>query len=289
MSEPEPNIVRPASMDRNDELLKQANEYIYKEAGAAKLSMYLFHPPAHVRRQDSAIIFFAAGLWDQAVVSQFAPHCRFFAEHGVLCLIAEYRQISIHQSTPVDAVSDAKSAVRWLRLNADSLQIDPGKIAVCGASGGGHIALCAAMAEGFDNPSEPTEISSKPDLVMLFNPVVDTGPKGVGFDLFPDARIAKSVSPLRLIRKGLPPMIVFHGTADRVAPAEATEKFAKGMRRKKNCCDYFAYDGRGHGFFNFNVSFSDFETTTDRMEAFMADNGFFVPLDDSTPRLTTQY
>ena len=52
---------------------------------------------------------------------------------------------------------DCKNAVRWLRVNAERLQIDPEKIGVIGGSAGGHLALMVAYTAGDPelSPKEP--------------------------------------------------------------------------------------------------------------------------------------
>ena len=52
---------------------------------------------------------------------------------------------------------DCKTAVRWLRKNADRLHLDPDRIGVIGGSAGGHLASMVAVtgpADGLD-PKQP--------------------------------------------------------------------------------------------------------------------------------------
>ena len=41
-----------------------------------------------------------------------------------------------------------------------------------GGSAGGHIAACTALTPGLDAEGEDAEISSKPNALVLFNPVL---------------------------------------------------------------------------------------------------------------------
>jgi acetyl esterase len=47
--------------------------------------------------------------------------------------------------SPVECVMDARSALRWMKENADSLHIDPKKIAAAGQSAGGQLALSTGL------------------------------------------------------------------------------------------------------------------------------------------------
>ena len=225
------------------------------------------------------VAFFSAGVWDNVLISQFAPHCLHFRERGAVSVIFEYRELSKHRMTPVEAIADGRSALRWLRMNYDGLGVHPDRIVASGASGGGHLSLCAAMLEAYDEPGDPVEISCKPNALALFSPVIDTTKKGVGFTLFRDPSEAKLTSPSQNVRKGLPPSIIFQGANDRVVSPDAAVRFAKAMKRKKNHCDLRTFAREGHSFFNFNVSMQNFESTINAMDHFLVDLGF-LPADE---------
>ena len=181
-------------IDPNRELLDRAQTETYKETPEGKLSVHLFAPTANDSPSGrAAILFFFGSLWDQGTNTQFAPHCTYFAARGILTGIVDYRLTTTHGTTPLDAVSDARSAFRWLRSNADDLGIDPRKIVGAGASGGAHIVFYSSMTADPDAGSaeeENTAISGAPDCHIGFSPVLDTSPKGAGFDRFPDAKAA---------------------------------------------------------------------------------------------------
>ena len=56
--------------------------------------------------------------------------------------------------------------------------VDPNKIAAGGGSAGGHVAAATGICNGFEDPADNNiEISSKPNALLLFNPVYDNGPE----------------------------------------------------------------------------------------------------------------
>jgi acetyl esterase/lipase len=103
---------------------------------------------------------------------QFEPQASHLARRGMVAARADYRVKSRHGVTPKECVEDAKSAVRWMRAKASVLGVDPDRIVAAGGSAGGHLAACAAFAPGLEANEEDARISSKPNALVLFNPVL---------------------------------------------------------------------------------------------------------------------
>ncbi len=278
MEHPEDSPAKVAPIDRNRELLKTAREEIYKSVAGVELPAYIWLPdPAKAPSYPKSVVaFFYSSGWDNGQVSQFAPHCVYFAARGMLAVAFDYRVSARHEgATPLDAMADARSAMRWLRVNAVELGINPGKIVGAGGSGGAHAIAAAAMLPAtFDEHGEDAGISCVPNALALFNPILDTTKRGFGFDRFPSPDLAKKSSLPAAIKAGLPPTILFHGTQDRVIPHETTFEFARKMKKKKNPTEVHLYEGLGHGFFNFNVSFDVYQATINQMDDFLIAQGF---------------
>lgn len=279
MSLPTDSSPRSLPIDRNRELLKTAREEIYKTSNGADLNVYIWGPDeqrAPVAPKSVAAFFFSSG-WDNGQISQFAPHCVYFASRGMLTLAFDYRVSVRHGTGPIEAMADARSAMRWIRMNAVELGINPGKIVGIGGSGGAHAIASAALLPGFDEPGEDTSISAAPNALVLFNPVLDTSKSGFGLDRFPNPNLAKDAHLIRAIQPGFPPMLILHGTGDRVVPFDGSYEFSKKSSKKKNFCRLLAFEGQGHGFFNFNLSFEMYEQTLMAMDDFLVELGFIEP------------
>lgn len=274
---------RTLPLDRNRELLKTAREEVYKIVGDVHLPVYIWGPDpdkAPPYPKSVAAFFFSSG-WDNGQVTQFAPHCVYFASRGMLTMAFDYRILHRNHGGPLEAMADVRSALRWIRLNAAELGINPGKIVGIGGSGGAHALTAAAMLQGYDDPADHMECSPAANALVLFNPVLDTSKKGFGLERFPDPASAKNANLIRAIRPGLPPTLIMHGTADRVVPFRGSAEFAKKSSRKKNLCRLIEFEGQGHGFFNFNLSFEMYEATLMAMDEFLVGLGIIEPDPDA--------
>ena len=265
---------------------------VYKTIGDLKLNLHVFEPQGHsAANKRAAIIFFFGGGWQSGSPQQFEQQCRYLASRGMVAITADYRVSSRHGVKVPESVRDAKSAIRWVRLNASRLGIDPSRIAAGGGSAGGHIAASAGVIPGLDEPHEDPKVSSRPDSLLLFNPVLllapvpdsqvpdleswrkfqvrlDTMPALAGVELL-------AISPYHHVNKGAPPAIILHGKADTSVPYATAELFTKKMIAVGNRCDLIGFDGENHGFFNYgrNGNKAYYETLR-KADEFLASLGY---------------
>jgi acetyl esterase/lipase len=238
-----------------------AEEITYKTIDGIKLSIWIFKPKNH-KLTDAvpAIVFFFGGGWSNGNPYQFVNHCKYLAERGMVSMVADYRVKTRHGVFVKDCVSDAKSAIRWVRQNASTLGVDANRIAAGGGSAGGHLAAACATLPKFDEENENYSVSSKPNALVLFCPALVLAPTddkesnkmfSVLSKKIEERMGAKpdEVSPYHNMVGKLPPTIIFHGTADETVPFETAELYTKKMIELGNKCTLVPYQGGKHGFF----------------------------------------
>jgi acetyl esterase/lipase len=214
-------------------------------------------------------LFFFGGGWAGGTPEQFYPQCIHLAQKGVVAFSAEYRVKNKHDTTPFECVKDGKSAVRWIRTHAQDFRVDPDRIIASGGSAGGHVAACTALIHGFDE--ESTDVSSIPDVLVLYNPVIDTSKQGFGYRTLKDRY--REISPLEHVRKDLPPTIIFQGAADTTTPPAGHREFQRRMLEAGNRCRLELFEGEKHGFFNPGRG-KGYDTTTQMLDQFLAEIRF---------------
>ncbi|MEM7144563.1 MAG: alpha/beta hydrolase fold domain-containing protein [Verrucomicrobiota bacterium] len=259
--------------------LPSPNEVLpYKTVGDETLRMHLFYPKNKTSPHPLpvAVMFFGGG-WVNGTPAHFYAQARQLADKGIIAACPEYRINSIHGATPYDCVRDAKSAIRWLRQYAKTFSIDPNKVVAVGGSAGGHLAASTALINAFNEPHEDSTISSQPNALVLFNPVLDTTDKGYGVEKVAPKGVGEPtiLSPAHHVRENLPPTLIFHGTADAIVPFENAERFTRLMREAGNHCSLIPYENQDHGFFNrVNGSPQYYIDTVNRMNNFLHDLGY---------------
>jgi acetyl esterase/lipase len=243
----------------------------YKQAGGAELRLHVFMPTNSNAKARPAIVFFFGGGWSRGTPIQFYPECAHFADLGFVAMSADYRIASVNGTTPIESVTDGKSAIRWVRQHAGELGVDPDRIVAAGASAGGQAAAAAGIVPGLEEKDEDPMVSSRPNALVLWYPVIDNGPDGYG----PEAVKARyqEFSPLHNIGTNAPPTLFLLGTKDELVPVATAELFKQRMEQGGGRCDMKLFPGAGHPVYNYRNAASQL-----RAEALKAADEFLSSL-----------
>ncbi len=240
--------------------------FSYKQTEQADLKILVHFPPGwEADDKRPAILFFYGGGWKTGSIRQFEKQARHMAQRGMVAARADYRVRKRHGVRPDVCVEDAKSAVRWLRANSARLGVDPDRIVAAGGSSGGHIAACTALTPGLETKGENHDVSSMPNAMVLFNPVLRVTAEAVGGN----EKLAKRISPTMHVTKDTPPALLLYGNKDRLMK----HGVEYGRAAKKAGCrvEMYLAEGVGHGFFNRSPWM---ERTLQRVDEFLVSLGF---------------
>ncbi|MFI3292628.1 MAG: GDSL-type esterase/lipase family protein [Rikenellaceae bacterium] len=221
---------------------------VFKQTEQRELNIHIFYPNDQQKGKNRPVVIsFFGGGWAGGNPNQFFDQSEYYASLGMVGISVEYRLIETDKTTPFESVMDAKSAVRWVRANKKMLGIDPNKIVTSGGSAGGHVAACTAIIEGVEDDSN-LKVSSVPNAMILFNPVVNTTSEGYGANKLVGRET--ELSPVHHVRPNLPPCLVMHGTQDTTVPFQNAVDFTASMVAQGNDCRLIPAFGENHGFFN---------------------------------------
>jgi acetyl esterase/lipase len=258
---------------------------VYKTIGGIQLTAHIFNPvDLNNEERRPALVYFHGGGWFSFTATAGYKQCDYFASMGMVAISFEYRLSNLDDITPVECITDAKSALRWTREHADELHIDPDKIVAAGGSAGGHLAAATAILEDFDEANEDTDISASPNAMILFSAAVNTV-EDYWFERLLRGRTASvNCSPYHHVRQGLPPTILFHGTSDMTVAFDTVVAFKDKMIEDGNRCELYPSDS-GHMFHLENDDY--FVDVMELADSFLASIGFLSanPSDESTTKV----
>jgi acetyl esterase/lipase len=162
---------------------------------------------------------------------------------GFSAVNVEYRLAKVALAPA--AVEDCRLALRWVMKNARTYGFDTSRVVITGGSAGGHLALMTGMLTpdaGFDAPREWDQATQGMPVAAIVNWFGITDVK----DLLSGANrqqyavswigsqadgegLAKQLSPLTYVRKGLPPIISIHGDNDNLVPYSHAVRLHKAL------------------------------------------------------------
>ncbi len=200
------------------------------------------------------VIVIHGGGWIQGnKESMLEPFCLPFVEHGFVVANLEYRLASA--ATAPAAVNDVLAAAKWFVDHAGDYKVDTSQIIVTGNSAGGHLAMMVGMTP------ESAGLGPKAKIAAIINfygisDVADQlqGPHVQDYAVtwIPDQpgrmELARKLSPITYVRKGLPPILSIHGDADSTVPYEQSVRLTKELKAAGSRAELITVPGGQHGF-----------------------------------------
>jgi acetyl esterase/lipase len=222
----------------------------YKTVGAFKLDMHMFLPDSIMNgNKRPMIIYFHGGSWSEGKPDWFFYACENYAKKGWVACAVEYRTYGRHGTLPFDAVMDARSAIRWLRQHAGEYNIDTNKIVASGNSAGGHLILCTALADKWNEKTDDLKYGASPNVLLVNSGVYDLTDQSTAWirkDL-KNKDLAKEISPVYLFKKNFPPTLIIHATNDKNVPYSTAQQFVTAMTAAGNTSiEFQSLQGAGH-------------------------------------------
>lgn len=200
------------------------------------------------------VIVIHGGGWIQGNKERMLERfCLPFVEQGFVVANVEYRLAQ--SATAPAAVSDVLQAAKWFRDRAADYKVDPNQIIVTGSSAGGHLAMMVGMAPESAGLGPSIKIAA----IVNFYGISDVSDQLEGPHLQtyavtwvpeqPDRmELAKKLSPITYVRKGLPPMLSIHGDADPLVPYEQSVRLTKELKTAGDQAELITVPGGKHGF-----------------------------------------
>ena len=176
-----------------------------------------------------------------------------FAAAGFHAFVLDY---SVAPRRYPQALLDLARAMCLIREKSAVWRIDPGKIALCGFSAGGHLAASLVAQGDKAFLTEKPGITLRlipPDALILGYPVITSGPfahQG-SFDQLlggdPDNPLRRQLSLELQVSPETPPVFLWHTLADQAVPVENSLLYAQALRDKQIPFEFHIFPRGPHG------------------------------------------
>jgi acetyl esterase/lipase len=235
------------------------------ETGSLTLDVYR---PSGAPGSAPVLLFLHGGGWilgsKQDAMPEVYPHPTSpgrrwpsvlpYLQRGVAVVSVDYR---LAKDAPAPAaIEDCRHALDWIATNGATYGLDASRVVTFGPSAGGHLALMVAFTNGGRADVPPGRVVGTIDLygitdveALLPDPRRPWAAQWIGSEPEAAAR-ARRVSPLSLVRPGLPPVLIMHSDADEVVPYEQSLRLVQALRDAKVPAELVTFSGAPHGFFD---------------------------------------
>jgi len=211
------------------------------------------------RPNGASLLLIPGGGYKWAVVDKEGLDCaRVFAAAGITCFVLRYRLPGDGWAAGPDApLQDAQRALRIVRARAAADGLDPTRVAVLGASAGGHLAgmLTARTDRTYTPVDQADTVSMRPDLSILLYPVatmtdpfVHAGSRREMLGETPSAEAIERYSLERMDWSGRPPVFLLHAMDDDAVPVENSLQLLSALKAAGVKAEAHLFEEGGHGF-----------------------------------------
>lgn len=146
-------------------------DVVYGTVDGHDLTMTIVAPPSTgVTR--GAVIALHGGAFT-GLGGDMVPNAMELAKHGYVSFVVFYRllpQVGTEQNVWPAQLDDVQRAVRWIRANSATYEVDPGRVCAYGRSTGAYLASLLGVLETRDNTDPAlSEFSSRVNCVAEFD------------------------------------------------------------------------------------------------------------------------
>ncbi|KAL4638313.1 hypothetical protein ACB092_03G137900 [Castanea dentata] len=236
---------------------------VYGDQPRNRLDLYL---PKNNDGPKPVVAFVTGGAW---IIGYKAWGCLLgqqLSERDILVACIDYRNFP--QGTMSDMVKDASQGISFVCNNIAEYGGDPDRIYLMGQSAGAHIAACTLVEQAINEAGEGESTSWSVSQIKayfglsggynLFKLVDYFHSRGLYRSIFlsimEGEKSLERFSPEVVVQNPnirnavslLPPIILFHGTADYSIPSDASKSFAETLQRVGVKAESILFEGKTH-------------------------------------------
>lgn len=249
-------------------------EYVKRPEETLHLQLLLPNgllPGLYSEKRYPLVVYVQGAAWGEQEMFFNLPQLCQIAREGYV--VASVKHRASEKAAFPAFLQDVKSAIRFLRANAEMYFINPNEVAVWGDSSGGNAALLVGVTGDmeeyktednhdisdsvkavidFYGPTDVTQINNAPrneEFVnckgpapedILFGGCVDENPQ-----------IAQVGNPINYVScdKKLPPFFILHGDSDAMVPFNQSVLMVRKLQECNKTVEFYKVCGADHGIF----------------------------------------
>jgi acetyl esterase/lipase len=199
-----------------------------------------------------AVLMVHGGGWSAGNRAELDSVAQELSARGMVAVTVDYRLIGQPNVGPNEPVSDVIGALNTLKSKAASLGVDPSRLAIFGASAGGHLAAMAATETG--NSLKAAVILWGPSDLSI--PISSFSAEAVKLikaylgDLQAPLSL-KQLSPYWRVKPGpkqdiATNWLLIHGSADELVPVAQSRVMKDQLIKNNIAVEYLELAGQGH-------------------------------------------
>lgn len=261
----------------------QRNVVYYTQADSA-LTMDIFYPDL-AKSRTPAVIYIHGGGWYSGDKTTGAGLYDIpgLVKRGYVVAAVNYR-LAPGFKFPVQ-IEDVRCAVRYLRVNADTLGIDAEHLGAFGDSAGGHLVALLGVTGDSDTDcaSVGNEFSSKVQAVVdIYGPTDLTAMYERNYSVHiehvfgtddPNSGTIKMASPINFVSSDAPPFLIIHGEDDDVILPDQSQALYQKLKSAGVSAELLMVKNCGHCFKSVGGDISPTRTEiTDKIAQFFDQN-----------------
>lgn len=225
---------------------------VYSRAGGQEISLDLIRPQisAADKRRFPLILFVQGSAWHCPNTYYEIPQLAQFAAAGYAVASIRHRNTADGFAAPA-FLQDAKTAIRFLRANADEHRIDKERVYAFGTSSGGNTVLLLGLTgddPAYKTEEYPAESDAVCGVIDCFGPtdlpalIEESKANGnPDFDAQAlmeqfcggtlDRELLMRMSPIQYVKEGrqFVPFLIAHGDADKVVDFSQSRRMAEKL------------------------------------------------------------
>jgi acetyl esterase/lipase len=225
-------------------------DIVFAKRGDQELKLDIALPSGDSKMRPTVVCIHGGG-WRAGNRNSYHEQIRKFAKLGYVAATIDYRLTAV---APWPAqIDDVKAALKFLVEHSDEYGIDPERIGVLGESAGGQLSQMVGLLPtesddvlrirsivNFYGPTDLRNVEKVKHVRALLEPLI-------GGTLEETSDGLTAISPVTFVDRTDPPVVTFHGTADKVVPFEHAQILHAALQKSQIPNSLFPMNGAGHG------------------------------------------